>query len=82
MSVTWNEYLSVPDTDTQYTECFQRCRNSFKLHRENIRSLVERTFPGVVACLGAGVLNDIPYDTLVKSCTTIHLVDWLAGRFQ
>lgn len=79
MSVTWEEYLSVPESGAKFLECFQRCRNSFERHRDNIRRLVEKTSPGVVVCLGAGILNDIPYNTLVKSGATIHLVDWLAG---
>ncbi|MCH7989333.1 MAG: hypothetical protein IID46_09330 [Planctomycetes bacterium] len=79
MSVTWEEYLAVPGAASRFAECSQRCRNFFEQHRENIRRLVEAASPGVVACLGAGVLNDIPYRTLVKSGATIHLVDWLAG---
>ncbi len=79
MSVTWEEYLSVPDAGAKFVECFGRCRHAFERHRENIRGLVEKTSPRVVACLGAGVLNDIPYRALVRSGATIHLVDWLAG---
>ncbi|MBT4866529.1 MAG: hypothetical protein HON53_15610 [Planctomycetaceae bacterium] len=79
MSVTWEEYLTVPEAKARFIECFQRCRGAFERHRENIRNLVETTSPGIVACLGAGVLNDIPYRTLAKSGAKVHLVDWLAG---
>ncbi len=33
----------------------------------------------MVACLGAGVLNDIPYRTLLGCGARLHLVDWLPG---
>lgn len=44
--------------------------------------MVQATRPKVVVCLGAGVLNDIPYSTLVESGATIHLVDWLPGAID
>ena len=82
MSVTWEEYLAVPDADSRFVECYRRCCSSFAQQRENIRRLVKATSPGVVACLGAGILNDIPYRALVKSGAAIHFVDWLAGSID
>ncbi len=35
-----------------------------------------------MACLGAGLLNDIPYRDMVHSGTAIHLVDWLPGGME
>lgn len=32
-----------------------------------------------MACLGAGVLNDIPYRTFLAADATVYLVDWLPG---
>lgn len=82
MPVTWQEYLKVPDADRQYAECHRRCRASFQKQRENIERLLEAISPRVVACLGAGVLNDIPYQPLIRSGADIHLVDWLEDAPQ
>lgn len=38
--------------------------------------------PAVIACLGAGPLNDIPFDFLVDRQATIHPVDWMQGSID
>lgn len=82
MPVTWTEYLNVPDAGRRYFQCRLLCRESFSQQRGNIQRVIEATSPKVVACLGAGVLNDIPYRLLIQSGATIHLVDWLTGSIQ
>lgn len=77
MSVGWDEYLTASDTCAKYCECHRRCKSSFEGHRRNILHAVEATKPKVVACLGAGVLNDIPYESIIRSGASIHLVDWI-----
>jgi len=49
------------------------------MQRAAIEAIVETLEPGVVACLGADVLNDIPYQTLIEGGAKLYLVDWLAG---
>lgn len=77
MSVTWDEYLRAPNAGQLLSECNRRCKASFHQQRRNLQRVMEATRPRAVACLGAGVLNDIPYEMMVKSGASIHLVDWL-----
>ncbi|MCH7888301.1 MAG: hypothetical protein IIA00_03380 [Proteobacteria bacterium] len=79
MPVQWQDYLTVPGGKAVYCECHRRCRGAFERQREIIGSVLDKTNPNVVACLGAGILNDIPYRRMVRSGATIHLVDWLPG---
>jgi len=79
MAVTWDEYLSVPEIRHKLTDCFRSCKGSFESHRGNIERLTQAISPKTVACLGAGILNDIPYGALVQSGATVHLVDWIPG---
>lgn len=77
VSVGWNEYLGASDTCAKFCECHRRCKSSFEEHYRNIQVAIEATQPKVVACLGAGVLNDIPYESMIRSGASIHLVDWI-----
>ncbi len=79
MPTPWKDYLAVPYGSAIYGECQRRCGGSFAGQRDIMRRVFEATRPKVVACLGAGVLNDIPYQSLVRAGATIHLVDWLPG---
>ena len=79
MPVQWQDYLKVPGGTAAYCDCHRRCQGAFARQREIIGSVLDRTNPKVVACLGAGILNDIPYRRMVRSGATIHLVDWLPG---
>lgn len=77
MITAWKDYL-VPHT-TAYGSCQKQCRSAFVRQSECIRRIVEMRRPGMVVCLGAGILNDIPYWSLVEGGATVHLVDWLPG---
>lgn len=80
MSVDWDDYLRNPLAS--YHECRQRCLDSFREERGIIKHLLEWTRPRAVACLGAGVLNDIPYQELLLCGAKIHLADWLPGSLD
>ena len=82
MSVSWNEYLKLGHVGDKVNECRRKCRPSFEQHRTNIQRAIEATHPKTIACLGAGALNDIPYEFMVRSGANIHLVDWIAGSID
>lgn len=82
MSVTWTEYLRVPDAHTATATCRQRCRVAFQHQRANLLRILDALAPARVACLGAGALNDIPYDHLIQSGTTVDLIDWIPGAIE
>ncbi len=66
MPVGWDEYLNVSNACDTFHECCRRCRSAFEQHRRNIQCAVEVTRPKTVPCLGAGALNDIPYEFIVQ----------------
>lgn len=82
MPTSWNDYLNVPAAGNAYRKCQERCAEGFEPLRAVVRRVVEALQPENVACLGAGVLNDIPYRTLVRTAANIHLVDWLSGAVE
>ncbi|MCH8878981.1 MAG: hypothetical protein IID34_03760 [Planctomycetes bacterium] len=82
MLVGWDEYLKVSNACDTFHDCFRGCRSAFEQHRRDIRCAVEVTRPKTVACLGAGVLNDIPYEFMVQSGASIYLVDWVPGSIE
>lgn len=82
MSVSWNEYLKLGNAGNTFNECRRKCEASFAQHRRNIQCAIEATHPKTIACLGAGVLNDIPYECMVRSGAHIHLVDWIPGSIR
>ena len=79
MPTPWSQYLQPANAPALYGACRQRCRSSFDDQRANISRVFEATRPSGVACLGAGALNDIPYDVMVHAGARIHLVDWVPG---
>lgn len=82
MPVGWDEYLKVSNACDTFHECSRRCKSAFERHRRDIRGAVEVTKPKTVACLGAGALNDIPYESMVQSGASIYLVDWVPGSID
>jgi hypothetical protein len=79
MTNLWDQYLTVPDAERRYGICRDSGETAYAPLRETITRLIDRIMPETAACLGAGVLNDIPYDALVARCQTLYLVDWLPG---
>jgi hypothetical protein len=79
MITAWEDYLRPENAAAVYQECVRRCGRAFERQRVCIDHLLETQRPAVVACMGAGVLNDIPYWRLIDESVTVHLVDWLPG---
>lgn len=78
MNVTWADYTQgMQDNTSKYCQCIQQSRKAFEQQRKNIIRVFEARSPQVIACLGAGILNDIPYEQFAHSGAIIHLVDWL-----
>jgi hypothetical protein len=77
--VSFSEYRTPARADELFGECHTRCGQTFAAQRAAIDAVVERLDPRVVACLGAGILNDIPYRSLVERSSMLHLVDWVSG---
>jgi hypothetical protein len=82
MATAWDDYLTAAGTPEAYRLCRRERGDAFGPLREVLRRLIGTSRPRIVACLGAGVLNDIPYRALVRSGATIHLVDWLPGAVE
>ena len=78
----WERYLQVPDEAEAFRSCRCRCQAAFSAQRENIRRLFEAISPQSVCCLGAGVLNDIPYELLVSAGVDFYLVDRLPNSIE
>ena len=57
-------------------------RQAFAPLRDAIADVALGLEPKTVACLGAGLLNDIPYLSLVRAGAEITLVDWLPGLVE
>lgn len=77
MNTRWHRYMSVPNRSSRYRLHRVASGAAYAPLRDVIRQVVNRVGPGTVACLGAGALNDIPYDTLTVQSPVLHLVDWL-----
>jgi hypothetical protein len=75
----WRDYLSGPDLQDRYGACHRHKTAAYTRQRDLIRRIFEATRPKSVACLGAGVLNDIPYLSFLRGGATVHMVDWLPG---
>ena len=82
MVTGWKAYLSVSENAAHHCAGDESLRRAYGPLRETIRGVVEAARPKTVACLGAGVLNDIPYRALVQSEATLHLVDWLPDLIE
>ena len=79
MITAWEDYLKPRGAHAAYRECHKRCRSAFARQRTCIRAIVGDRRPEVIACLGAGALNDIPYRSFIDAGAIVHLVDWLPG---
>lgn len=77
MITPWKDYLSPPGRAALYRDCNRRCRSAFENQRAAIAHIFEARRPAAIACLGAGILNDIPYARFIEAGATVHLVDWL-----
>lgn len=79
MPESWERYLSPQNAQREFARCRSETVGAFEELRGVIGRVFARTGAGRVACLGAGVLNDLPYSAFVASGAELHLVDWLPG---
>lgn len=79
MPTSWEDYLGAPAAKSAYGACRTRCGDAFDPVRRILERAIAAREPRSVACLGAGVLNDIPFRELVLSGAELHLVDWVPG---
>ncbi len=73
----WDDYLEVPFSPECVDECRDACSAAFELQREHMQMLMSTLKPRGIACLGAGVLNDIPIDSFIVGGAQVYLVDWI-----
>lgn len=82
MVTAWKEYCSV-NTPLHLALAGEIGRaQAFAPLRDAIAEVALGLRPKTVACLGAGLLNDIPYWDLVRSGAEITLVDWLPALVE
>ena len=79
---SWQDYLVPTGGINALAQCRNLCLPAFASQRRTIEQIVVHLQPAVIACLGAGPLNDIPFDFLVDRQATIHLVDWMQGSID
>ena len=82
MVMPWHDYLVPTGSENALAESRNLCLPAFASQRNTIEQIAKDLQPAVVACLGAGPLNDIPFDYLVGSRATVHLVDWMQGSID
>lgn len=79
MPTAWDEYLQPPEAARDFARCHRDRGGAFLAQRRIIRRIFTATAPKTVVCMGAGLLNDIPFRSFVRSGATLHLVDWVPG---
>jgi hypothetical protein len=79
MITPWETYLSPQAGPGVCRDYRRRGESSFQSQRACIQRIFAARKPRVIACLGAGLLNDIPYEDFVEADATVHLVDWVKG---
>jgi hypothetical protein len=77
--LNWDEYLTPRGA---FSECREKCLNSFINQRERIRNLFLTLSPENVVCLGSGYLNDVPIEDFLEAGASIYLVDWVRNLSQ
>lgn len=82
MITPWHDYLVPTGGANALAECRDLCLPAFASQRSTIEQIARKLQPAVVACLGAGALNDIPFDYLIGNQATVHLVDWMQGSID
>lgn len=78
----WRDYLADPARDSSHRRTRDRLRQVYARQREVVRGVFAATRPKVMVCLGAGLLNDLPYGDFVRANAKLHLIDWLPGLVE
>ncbi len=79
MPTAWDEYLQPLEAEKDFARCHLDCRDAFEPQRRIIQHIFEAIAPKTIVCMGAGLLNDIPFRSFVSSGANLHLVDWIPG---
>ncbi len=79
MPTSWEDYIKGPSNQAAIQSYRALSEGAFRPLRRVLANVVKTCEPSSIACLGAGVLNDIPFDELVLSGAAIHLVDLIPG---
>ncbi len=82
MVVRWEDYLNPAGAADAFAACRLQWGPRFGRQRDRIEHLFEALGAQSVACLGAGVLNDIPLAAFLGAGADVHLVDWLPDAPQ
>ena len=82
MAETSGHDPSAPETEEAAAARHLAKMRSRRALRAAIERLVEKIHPKQVACLGAGLLHDIPYRALVRGGASVHLVDQVLGNVE
>ena len=80
--VSFEEYLNPGNDGAGFAANRNRFAGAFADQRCRIAQVVGAMQPKRVACFGAGILNDIPMDELVRAGAEVHLVDWVGGILE
>ncbi len=80
--ISWEDYIGASKAGAQSVRCRAMCGASFAPVRDILTRIIAALAPRSVACLGAGVLNDIPFRDLVRAGVDLHLVDWIPGVIE
>jgi hypothetical protein len=80
--INWEEYIGAPAAQMHSRQCRALCNGSFEPVRDLVTRVIGGLAPRSIACLGAGVLNDIPLRDLVREAVDLHLVDWIPGVIE
>lgn len=79
MPTSWEDYINSASNHAALQGYRAQSGPAFRPLRRVLANVVKTCEPTSIACLGAGVLNDIPFDELVLSGAVIHLVDRIPG---
>ncbi len=82
MAETSSHDPSAPETEEAATARELANMRSRRPLRAAIERLVAKTHPKQVACLGAGLLHDVPDRALERGGASVHLVDQVLGNVE
>ena len=75
----WEEYLHARLGPERISDCRMACGPALLDQREQLGELFRLYRPNRIACLGSGILNDIPIGDFILGGSEVFLVDWIGG---
>lgn len=82
MITAWHDYLTAADPEELARAGAFRAGRGLKPLRETIARAIGEFKPSAIACLGAGLLNDLPYRRMIEAGAAIYLVDWVPALIE